>query len=723
MSPEPETRTALLEPPDSPSAPFLGRTRELRQLHTLLGRSRLVTVAGPGGVGKTRLALEAASTQGLRYAGGAVLAPLAPVSSAELLAPALAAAVGLPLADAVDARQQLLRFLRERDLLLILDNFEHLIEGGTALLQEILLSAPGVSLLVTSREPVRLRRETVLELSGLEVPGSARGERDSAAVQLFLECARRVNPDLREDLPSIAWICRKVGGLPLAIELAAAWVHALSAEEIAARIRRNADFLSGKLADLPGWHAGLRSVFESSWTLLSAEEQRVFRALSLFRGGFSRGAAAWVAGSSPVVLGELVDRSLVRRLPEGRYEVHEVLRQCASERWEDPADRDAVAERHAEYFGTFMQQREDPLRGEGQAEALEEIDREMGNVRAGWEWAVEHGAFELLAHFVYPVHRFLYMRGRGPEGVELFRSAIDQVRLRSGPDARPGSASGLALGRLLNSLGSFLYSLGRHEAARDALVEGVELLRGERNRDLATALNGLANAVWALGYYRDTIGYYRESLEISDEIGNLEAVGVASGNLGNAYKVLGEIEQARHHLSRSLSLFRSIGNRWRIAIALGYVSRLEYELGNHQEARRLADEGRRLAVELRSPNGASACLAVLARISCAEEDYPAAERFFSEALRWAEEGESILDVMEVLTGVAELWARQGRLEWAREALGIVLTHPATETDAREVADRLWRTVAEEGALPEGDGEEIPMERILKRLGSGTDAPT
>ena len=310
--------------------PFVGREDELDQVAQYLAdpACRLLTVVGPGGMGKSRLAIQAAEEQLSAFNDGVWFVPLAPLDSADLLSSAIMDALGTPLQGATEPNVQLLNYLRERHLLLILDNFEHLFEGAS-LVVEMLGSAPQLKVLVTSRERLRLRQEWALSLRGMRVPeGSAAPEEamaaleDYSALQLFVQCARRAQSGFSlaaAGTDAVIRICQLVDGMPLAIELAAPWIRVMPCEDIVQEIEGGLDLLTTTLRDVPQRHSSMQAVFKGSWQLLSDRERAVLRQLSVFRGGFRRQAAEVVADASLRVLSSLVDRSWVRATLAGRY--------------------------------------------------------------------------------------------------------------------------------------------------------------------------------------------------------------------------------------------------------------------------------------------------------------------------------------------------------------------------------------------------------------------
>jgi predicted ATPase/DNA-binding CsgD family transcriptional regulator len=336
---------------------LIGRERELAEIQKLLDRdARLISLVGPGGIGKTRLALEVARQHVGRFANGAAFANLAPLRSAEGLVPALSQALRFKPAggggERRDARQQLLDYLRDKALLLVLDNFEHL-QAGAPLLTDILAAAPQVTLLVTTRERLKLRVEQVYAVPGLAFSDwkTVEEAQEAPAARLFVHYGRRVRPGFalrEEELEALQQIVRLVAGMPLALILASAWLELLTPSEIASEIARNLDFLAADYRDLPARQRSVRAVFETTWARLEKREQELFAAFSVFRGGFTLEAAREVAGSSLRDLLGLANRSLLARGEEGRFEVHELLRQFSAEELaRSPVAVEAIRDRHS----------------------------------------------------------------------------------------------------------------------------------------------------------------------------------------------------------------------------------------------------------------------------------------------------------------------------------------------------------------------------------------
>jgi predicted ATPase/transcriptional regulator with XRE-family HTH domain len=418
----------------APTTPLIGREEELAELAQLLvdPATRLVTILSAGGMGKTHLAVAAALQQVERFADGVCWVALAPLTEARELVLAIAAALGLQLQGQRSPEQQVGDFLHARQLLLVLDNFEHLLEGAP-LVGELLAAAPRLSILVTSRQRLKLSSETVLFLDGLRSPseGSA-AALDYPAVQLFLLHARRVVPHYQpgeQDVAGIVSICRLVYGMPLGILLAAVWAGVISPAEIAEEVGRDLGFLQADMPDIPARQRNLRAVFLHTWGRLSTAECQVFMRLSVFRGGATAVAAQRVTGATVDVLAGLIDKALLWRLPNGRYEVHELLRQFAAEQLAGASaikedGQKGAQQQHSRYYLNLLDEQEQLLQGPQQRAALDAIRADFENMSVAWRWAVQEREFALLAPAIHALFLYCEVRGSVCDGVILYAGAL-----------------------------------------------------------------------------------------------------------------------------------------------------------------------------------------------------------------------------------------------------------------------------------------------------------
>jgi len=403
--------------------PFIGREIELAQIERLLTheQQRLVTIVGPGGMGKTRLALAVGAARLPSYDDGVYFIDLTPLARAADIPQAIAVALGYQAPDRTTALEpQLLAALNQQHLLLILDNFEHLLDGAT-LVNAMLQACPRLSVLATSRERLHLAGESRYELGGLDFPDevSAEDALGYTAVQLFVESGRRARPGFvltGANVADVARICRQVQGMPLALVLAAAWLELLTPAEIAAEVERGLDFLAVELADLPARQRSMYAVFDCTWQMMSPEERAVMATLSVFRGGFSRDAAEQVTGANLRLLLTLVNQSLLQRRPDGRFTLHELLRQFAAARRRESLDSEAAELAHTRYFARLVKTELDRLRDDTPVYVPDRLAGDSENLYRAWFYAIEHSLAEEAADLAGGLYAVANAQGLQAEG-------------------------------------------------------------------------------------------------------------------------------------------------------------------------------------------------------------------------------------------------------------------------------------------------------------------
>jgi predicted ATPase/DNA-binding SARP family transcriptional activator len=454
---------------------FIGREVELADLDAFIAdpKVHLITIFGAGGIGKTRLALATGERQYQRalakspkngdetllsppspiingdakqeptFVDGVFFVSLASLSSADQIVPTVAKAIDFRVET--EARQsrsqkrQLLDYLNKKRLLLVMDNFEHLSDGAE-LLSEVVINAPDVQLLVTSRERLHLHHEQVYPIHGLGfllgdtgIPIEASDVLESPAAKLFLQSARRIQPDFEPsvgDIENLMSICSLVEGMPLALELAASWAEVLSMQEIAVEIRRSLDFLETTERDVPRRQRSMRALFESAWGRLSESERQVFARLSVFRGGFTRQAAKTITGASIRLLAALVDKSFLHYDSQrGRYQIHELLRQFGAEKLaQKPSELNQVRDQHCTYFCEWLRNKEPKLTGVGQQTVLTEIEVDGENARLAWYRAVSNKDLTKLYRTMDSLALFYKMTGRYQQAEQATDKAAEALR-------------------------------------------------------------------------------------------------------------------------------------------------------------------------------------------------------------------------------------------------------------------------------------------------------
>jgi len=598
----------------TPPTPFVGRTADMAALNALLAdpATRLVTITGSGGMGKTRLAIALAEQllAANRFPDGVFFVSLAPVEAMDSIVSALAEALGFPLDAgkqlARSSRQQVFDYLREKRLLLILDNVEHLLgttETGDAadLVAALLGNAPGVAILATSRERLKLHTEQVYLLGGLDMSGTE-DPSHSSAVALFIQCARRLRPEFapaRYQFDVVARICHLVEGMPLAIELAAGWVDALALRDIAAEIEHGLDLLATALRDVPVRHRSMRAVFDASWRRLGAE-QAVFARLAVFRGGGTRHAVQAVTQATLPQLHALVGASLVHYdVARDRYTIHELLRQYAAEQLAaNPTEEHATRDRHAAYFCGLLHDLRGDLQGERQLEALATIEADGENVRAAWEWAARQHNVGLIEQAIESLGCFYRWQGRAEEGMLAYGLATAALANASGRDERRVRA------QLLAWQAAYTRLLGERVTADALLAQSQELLNdpGIVDTDVRAVRAFVLLQAGLLAYEHDypaARAAYEESRALFQALGDQWGEAAALFGLGAvALDGIGDYDLAQRYLLDSLALRRTLGDRLSMIETLVVVSQNARYRGQVAESERLARESFEIAITL-----------------------------------------------------------------------------------------------------------------------------
>jgi predicted ATPase/DNA-binding SARP family transcriptional activator len=650
----------------TPPTPFIGREAELVTIQQRLSdpNCRLLTLVGPGGAGKTRLALQAATEQSSRFEHGVYFVMLAALESAQQLVTTLLDTFHLTQQGHMTPETQLLHYLRNKHLLLLLDNFEHL-RDGARLVKQVLSAAPDVKLLVTSRERLKLQEEWLLSVAGLALPlDTVDGRQEEqlndlasfSAIRLFMDRARRVQPAFAlttANAADIIQICRHVEGLPLAIELAAAWLRLMSCAGIVQEINRSIDFLTSAWQDAPPRHQSLRAVFDHSWRLLSPQEQVSLCQLTVFRGGFRPPATAAVAGASLALLADLVDKSWLRVVDSGRFDMHELVRQFAAEKLTQTGtnaqpvqQEEEVRARHSIYYARFLQEQEPLLHGPRQQELLAELLAEVDNIRRGWRWAVDTVQVNLIGQYLPSWQWLGEVRCWNREMAQTFAEAAARLKaqLTQMLDQMSNDATLLKL-----TLARTLYCQARH-VFQLALPEEVQALGEESltywpeegladwvTADRVRVKLQIGQALYDQGRYEESIQICRAAYAVCEANHNQVGLQEACYSLGLNAFTQGDIAEAQTWFMQGLTIANKLGEQvQKLPTLMMFAETLANE-GDTIRAEQTAWEMHQVAEAFGSFTSMAFSYLLLGYIAFLSEQLAQAHHYFQNALTIGEE--------------------------------------------------------------------------------------
>ncbi len=655
------------------STPFVGRERELFELNALLNDvdTRLITVLAPGGMGKTRLALEAGRLQIGRYTDGVIFVPLASLNSASDIVTTIAENIGFSFYGEHLPEQQMIDFLSERSMLLVLDNFEHLLDGAP-LVADIVQAAPNVKLLITSREKLNLSGEMIFAMSGLDFPEwqTLADALEYDAVKLFMQSAHRVRSDFAlqaDDLVNLARICRLTEGMPLALVLAAGWVDVLSLQQIAAEIKHGIDILETEMRDVPERHRSVRATFDLTWGRLTDGEQCALMRLSVFRGGFTVEAAQAVADADMRNLRKLANQALVQVSPDGRHDIHDLLRQFSAEKLAASGEQPEIQARHAAFFIDFMAQRGQDISSNRQLEALTLIDPDFKNVRSAWHFAVNQQDWNALPKFLHSLWFYCDVRSRGQKAVQLLEEAINALQ------KLPASVvTELARGRVLARLGWFYNDIGFAERAADTCDEAIRIMRQHDSpQDLVAALYGRQKLAGFLYQPDIALSASDEGLRIARSIGDRSWEGNFLLGLGWASIVNSDLNAALQYAEEGLAILEAVGNRWGIGLAYSLLGRIKTDQHDYEQAAQWFDKALIFSETFGHLYGIAANHTRQAGIALARRNFRMARRHLLKALRVFGDAGYQWRATYPLAYIAEMFAAQDQPEKAVEILATV----------------------------------------------------
>src|SRR5437867_147856 len=625
---------------------FIGRETELAEIKQLLSRTRLLTLSGSGGSGKTRLALQAAAEGVDRFTNGVWFVDMAPVLDPDLLPSALATALRLREQSGQTIAETLVAFLQNKRMLLILDNCEQVVTACAELAEKLLRNCPALQILATSREGLGVAGEITWCVPSLPTPSTqdlSSFERvaQSPAVRLFVDRAASVVPNFRltpKNAPAIVRVCQRLDGIPLAIELAAARVKTISPEEIALRLSDRFRLLTGGSRTALPRHQTLRAAIEWSYHLLGGLEGILFRRLSVFYGSFSLEASEPICGDDELPVPDvfdsvcrLVDKSLlIMEQSEGvvRYRMLETIREYASERLRESNETAVMQSRFMDFFLNLSRQAEREISGPAQGEWLERLDADHENFRAALAWNVSEPTLAVSQlHLALALSRFWLVRGYWAEALTfLLRVISPEVVL---PLAAERS-------RVFNSCGNFACQLGRYEAASQHYEQSLAIRRGLGDeRGVAATLNNLGLVQRRQGNNEQARPLFQEALALFRKLGDDRAAATGLHNLASTQSAEGRYQEADQNAREAMQIFQTIGDHLGLAASLSELGSQAMFQGRPTEAQSLFEESLALSRGLGEKVGIFDCLQHLGQLLVTKKDYESARLLYTESLEIA----------------------------------------------------------------------------------------
>lgn len=612
-----------------PQTNFIGRKAELFQISKLLRNQEccLLTLTGPGGVGKSRLAIEIGKLTTDNFPDGAYFIAFDGCSDKQLIIHNIAKALEFhidTIATPLEPEDQLVDFLKNRVVLLIVDGFDLLI-SDSKLLARLLRKAPGIKILVTSREKLNLEGEWVYNLSGLPLPEieDIPSLTLNDSIQLFLSRMAQVKPNHHpspEEYRHIANVCRNVDGIPLAIELAAAWSAVLSIEEIKNEILDNVDFLEVKIQDLPVEHRSLRAVFNGSWQLMSPEQQKILSQLSIFVDTFDRRAAEAITDVNLKQLSDLNNKSLVVSTGQGRYGLHSLSRQFALEKLDNSgAGRSTVESRYSQYYLEYLTRRKQDLMGSNMLQARNELREEMAHILAAAQWICKHGEVAKVLEVLNALMVFYAVHGWF-EGINFFAKLAEERKTffagaKYYPDHDPVVLACLVhQAFLLSNLGQIVES----EALSCSSLKPLEQFG--LKAELSECIHNLGVNASFRGEYEEAQSFLEDAIIVGRESHHILWPTYLLW-LGHVYFLLGEYEQGMLTLNKCHSIFMEEGTYWGAAFALSKMGLASVGLGDHEQAIRFHQRALDVFKKVENQAGKGYCFSRMSISACHLGDY------------------------------------------------------------------------------------------------------
>lgn len=688
FSPNPVVDSATRHNLPANAQSFVGREYEINEILRLIDdhTSRIITIQGTGGIGKTRLALEVGFRALSRFDNRVFFIDLAPLRDSALIVTAIAEAIHFKFQqDERPQLKQLLDYLEHKHALLIIDNLEHLMDGITVI-SDILGIASQVNILVTSRQRLNQSGESVMLLQGMEFPEDSPYHLaiEFSAVKLFQQNARRIRPNFEiapDEISSVSQICHLVEGLPLGIILAASWVGMLSIEEIANEIEQSADFLSTDMSDLPERHRSMRAVFDYSWHLLTESEKAVFMKMAAFRAGFSRDAAIEVVGANLRMMMLLMNKSLLRRDPDtGRYSIHDLLRNFAKEKLSGSNFEATVRDAHMRFYCQLANQEATQLFGGAQLRAMETLDAELDNIRSAWRYAIEQKSESQLS-VLRPLWIYYDILGIWDEVIEMAEESLDAL----------GHPQNETAGDLLTMAGICAYRHGELEKATEYNTKARKIFEtlDIPQKQILPRVNQL-NVKTVQGKYEETIEEYSELITLAHQYNLKWEETTCHLNLGFTYTFSGKLDEAEESARQAIEIARQSNDMIVSGTALHNLGDIIYRKGDPQTAKDILTESLSVGLMFDNILLIYANLIYLSKSALELGDFMAAADYAYRASDIADENR--LQIRLHVSMIATISCLQGHYDQARiplrELLNFVLDNEMALVAEPEILEAL-----------------------------------
>jgi len=711
----------------SPISPLIGRQPEIEYLTQTLQdpACRLLTVTGPGGIGKTRLCIETAHRLTEKtdlFSKSIFFIPLNQIEQGNLLVSTVAQTLGINIKSHKDPQRELIDHLQGQQLLLILDNFEHLlisaadgsISDALSFVVDVLNAVPTVNFLVTSRDPLSVQLEWIYPIEGLPYTHPDTENTDplnEPAAQLFIQNARRFSSSFEPEtnIDSILTICRLTDGLPLAIEMAATWLRIYTCQEVAQSIAKSLDFLTSPFRDAPERQRSIRVILDSTWEQLNSEQQNILMALSVFRSGFTIQAALFVTEAVILDLSILIEKSLLRRTSNKRYFLHELVSQFSREKLAASGNEQSIQEKHARYYLTQLAEQTIAFNGPNPIEALTHIRQDLDNLRVAWNWSASQANLPLIETGMKGLAQFWVFNGAYQEGETSFQIAINSI------EKLPQNAHVASIHSFLASALAWLQmGFGKNEEAEKNLQTALELAdkgddvekraialshqgwllqnRGQLDEaevvlnearsifeklgnqfQLSLALIRIGGVYWWRNNLDKSLEYYEQSLRIEENLGNIRGINRAYSGLGMAYMYLEKLEQALGYMEKALQLDRELGNQTGIVRNLGNLGNIYLRKGMYELAVARYQEALEVERKTGGKTTSSVWLSNLGRVYFRQHDHAKALECYEEAITLAKKNGNKSQLCEALLGKAGIFLLQDHMEQAQPLIEEGLT--------------------------------------------------